>query len=134
MRLLVVFSVLFFCVASSAQHPLAFATKAELADVKAAIPKYPVLQKSFTEIKADVDAWIGKDVDVPFPKDPAGGYTHDRHKANYTLMFNSGLLYNLTGDMRYATLVKNLFIKYAALNPSLKNHPQATSSSPGRIF
>src|SRR5690606_34930908 len=29
---------------------------------------------------------------------------------------------------------KNMLMKYAALNPSLKNHPQATSSSPGRIF
>lgn len=102
--------------------------------VRAALARYPVLQKSFSEIKADVDAWLGKDIDVPFPKDPAGGYTHERHKANYTLMFNSGLLYNLTGDIRYATLVKNILFKYAKLNPTLKNHPQATSSSPGRIF
>jgi uncharacterized protein YegP (UPF0339 family) len=134
MRLLVVLNLLFFAIHVSAQHPLAFATKSELSFVKAAIPKYPVLQKSFSEIKADVDVWLGKDVDVPFPKDPAGGYTHDKHKANYTLMFNSGLLYNLTGDARYATLVKNIFLKYAMLNPTLKNHPQATSSSPGRIF
>ncbi|RYF85645.1 MAG: heparinase, partial [Chitinophagaceae bacterium] len=134
MRLLVVLNLLFFAVSVSAQHPLAFATKSELSFVKSAIPKYPLLQASFSAIKADVDAWLGKDVDVPFPKDPAGGYTHDRHKANYTLMFNSGLLYNLTGNARYATLVKNIFLKYAALNPTLKNHPQATSSSPGRIF
>jgi hypothetical protein len=134
MRLLTMLSFLFFAAKSFAQHPIAFATKSELAEVKAAIPKYALLQKSFNEIKADVDSWLGKEVDVPFPKDPAGGYTHDRHKANYTLMFNSGLLYNLTGDIRYATLVKNIFLKYAALNPTLKNHPQATSSSPGRIF
>ena len=49
-------------------------------------------------------------------------------------MFNSGILYNLTGDNKYASLVKNMFLKYAKLNPTLKNHPQATSSSPGRIF
>jgi hypothetical protein len=77
---------------------------------------------------------LDKDVDVPFPKDPAGGYTHDKHKSNYTLMFNSGILYNLTGDARYADLVKKMFFKYAALNPTLKNHPEATSSSPGRLF
>ncbi|RYZ30271.1 MAG: hypothetical protein EOO10_03420 [Chitinophagaceae bacterium] len=134
MRLLVVVTALFLSMVVAAQHPLAFATKAELAAVKTAIPKYPILQKSFLEIKADVDSWLGKDVDVPFPKDPAGGYTHDKHKANYTLMFNSGLLYNLTGDVRYAALAKGIFLKYAVLNPTLKNHPQATSSSPGRIF
>ena len=31
-------------------------------------------------------------------------------------------------------MVKALFLKYAALNPQLKIHPQATSSSPGHIF
>jgi hypothetical protein len=126
--------LLFSSIPLFAQHPLAFATKAELEGVKRDLAKYSVLQKSFTELKRDVDAWLGKEVDVPVPKDPAGGYTHDRHKANYTLLFNSGLLYNLTGDGRYAALVKGTLLKYARLNPTLKNHPQATSSSPGRIF
>jgi len=122
------------CVHVQAQHPNTFFTKKEIAEVKKNLPLYPLLNQSFNEIKNSVDQWIGKDVDVPFPKDPAGGYTHDKHKANYTLMFNSGVLYNLTGETKYATLVKNMLLKYAALNPTLKNHPQATSSSPGRIF
>src|SRR5258706_12013882 len=84
-----------------AQHPVTFFTKNEVASVKASLNKFPLLTKSYTEIKSDVDQWIGKDVDVPFPKDPAGGYTHDKHKSNYTLMFNSGDLYNLTGDPKY---------------------------------
>ena len=123
------------CVFSNAQQrPATFFTKKEVAEVKMGISKYALLFKSYTHLKNDVDKWVGKDVDVPFPKDPAGGYTHDKHKANYTLMFNSGILYNLTGDAKYATLVKNMMMKYAALNPTLKNHPQATSTSPGRIF
>lgn len=117
-----------------AQHPKTFFTRKEAAEVKKNLALYPLLNQSYTDIKKDVDQWIGKDVDVPFPKDPAGGYTHDKHKANYTLMFNSGILYNLTGDAKYATLVKQMMFKYAALNPTLKNHPEATSSSPGRIF
>jgi len=123
------------CVLSNAQQrPVTFFTKKEVGEVKMGISKYALLFKSYTQLKNDVDKWVGKDVDVPFPKDPAGGYTHDKHKANYTLMFNSGILYNLTGDAKYATLVKNMMMKYAALNPTLKNHPQATSTSPGRIF
>ncbi len=102
--------------------------------VKASIHKYPLLTSSYNELKRNVDGWVGKEVDVPVPKDPAGGYTHEKHKANYMLMFNSGVLYNITGDGKYAKLVKDLFLKYALLNPTLKNHPQATSSSPGRIF
>lgn len=117
-----------------AQHPITFFTKQEAALVKSSLSKYPLLTRSYNDIKKEVDQWIGKDVDVPFPKDPAGGYTHDKHKSNYMLMFNSGVLYNLTGDVKYAKLVKDMLLKYAALNPTLKNHPQATSSSPGRIF
>ncbi|MDB5196776.1 MAG: alginate lyase family protein [Flaviaesturariibacter sp.] len=134
MRLLAFPLLLLGFLSAGAQHPVAFATKSDFELVKTSLSRYPLLQASYADIKRDVDAWLEKDVDVPFPKDPAGGYTHDRHKANYTLMFNSGLLYNLTGDRRYAQLVRNIFLKYAALNPTLKNHPQATSSSPGRLF
>ncbi|HEU5165241.1 MAG TPA: heparinase II/III family protein [Chitinophagaceae bacterium] len=134
LRLLKTINLFLLPVILTAQHPVTFFTKAEAAEVKRDIPRYPLLTRSYNEIKSEVDIWIGKDVDVPFPKDPAGGYTHDKHKANYMLMFNSAILYNLTGDSKYATLVKQLFLKYAKLNPILKNHPEATSSSPGRIF
>ena len=116
------------------QHPVTFFTKSEAAQVKANLSRYPLLTESYNDTRKEVDQWIGKDVDVPFPKDPAGGYTHDKHKANYMLMFNSGVLYNLTGDIKYAKLVKAMMLKYADLNPTLGKHPQATSSSPGRIF
>jgi hypothetical protein len=116
------------------KHPIAFTTANDLALVKKSIPTNTLLKQSFDEIKASVDAVVGKDIDVPVPKDAGGGYTHDKHKDNYNLMFNSGMLYQLTGDVKYAKLVKDLFFKYAVLNPTLKNHPQATSTSPGRIF
>ena len=113
---------------------MAFASSAELSFVKANISRYPLLSASFKELKKLVDPWLGKTPDVPLPKDPAGGYTHERHRDNYMLMFNAGLLYQLTDDRRYAVLVKEILLRYAALNPTLKKHPQATSSSPGHIF
>ena len=116
------------------KHPIAFTTASDIALVKKNIPTNPLLKQSFDEIKTAVDAVVGKDIDVPVPKDAGGGYTHDKHKDNYNLMFNSGMLYQLTGDVKYAKLVKDLFFKYAVLNPTLKNHPEATSASPGRIF
>ena len=135
LRSLIIALFLIACVSTNAQrHPVTFFTKAEAADVKSKLTAFPVLLKSFNDIKNEVDGFVGKDVDVPFPKDPAGGYTHDKHKANYTLMFNSGILYNLTGEIKYATLVKSMMLKYAALNPTLKNHPQATSAFPGHLF
>jgi oligo-alginate lyase len=120
--------------AMSQVHPVTFFTKAEAAEVKKSIGIWPLLSQSYNTIKKEVDRYVGTEVDVPVPKDPAGGYSHDKHKANYMLMFNSGILYNLTGDIKYATLVKRMLLKYAALNPTLPKHPQATSSSPGRIF
>ena len=133
-RLLKLVALLIFPSLLWAQHPVAFFTKAEATEVKASLNRYPLLNRSYQDIKKEVDKWLGKKVDVPFPKDPAGGYTHDQHKFNYMLMFNSGILYQLTNDSRYATLVKNIFLDYAKLNPTLGKHPQATSSSPGRIF
>lgn len=93
-----------------------------------------VFKQSFIETKKEVDEWVGKEVDVPFPVDPAGGYTHDKHKANYMLMFNAGVLYNITRESKYALLVKNMLLKYAVLNPTLKKHPQATSAFAGHLF
>ena len=124
-RLLTITACLLICCLIKAQHPVTFITKAETAEVKAGLSKYPLLRQSYDAIKKEVDPWIGKEIDVPVPKDPAGGYTHERHKANYMLMYNSALLYNLTGDTHYAQLVKKLFLKYAALNPTLGRHPQA---------
>jgi oligo-alginate lyase len=116
------------------RHPVAFFTQSELATVKKNIPVYPLLNQSYRDIKAQVDEWVGTDVDVPFPKDAAGGYTHDKHKSNYMLMFNSAIVYNITADKKYALLVKDMLLKYARLNPTLQKHPQATSNFPGHIF
>ena len=62
------------CCASVAaqQHPVTFFTKAEAASVKKDIAKYPLLKESYDDIKKETDKWLGKDIDVPFPKDPAG--------------------------------------------------------------
>jgi len=134
MQLLKTTCLLLLPVIITAQHPVTFFTKVDAAQVSKELIKYPLLNKSFVELRNEVDAWVSKDVDVPFPKDPAGGYTHERHKANYMLMFNSGILYNLTGDNKYAVLVKQLFLKYAKLNPTLPNHPESVGSLTGHLF
>jgi oligo-alginate lyase len=134
MKKLLTIALVIITFQTNAQHPVTFFTKPEAMEVKNSLQKYPLLLHTYTDIKRQTDEWLDKTVDVPVPKDPAGGYTHERHKANYTLMFNSGILYNLTGNVKYATLVKNILLQYAKLNPTLQKHPQATSSSPGHIF
>src|SRR5687767_7998082 len=92
--LLITHLLLLVFFSAGAQHPIAFATKTDFAVIKNSLTKYPVLRSSYEAMKKNIDNYLGKDVDVPVPKDPAGGYTHDRHKENYTLIFNAGLLYN----------------------------------------
>lgn len=116
------------------QHPIAFANKSDYNYVASSLKNNTLLLSSYLELKNQVDPMLGKDIDVPVPKDPAGAYTHEQHKSNYTLMYNAGMLYQITGDKRYALFVKSIFLKYAQLNPTLKNHPQATSAFPGRLF
>jgi hypothetical protein len=125
---------IFFPVLIRAQHPITFFTNNEATQISNSLTKYTLSLNSYNELKKEVDKWTDKDVDVPFPKDPAGGYTHEKHKANYMLMFNSGILYNLTGDNKYANLVKQLFLKYAKLNPALPKHPEAVGSLAGHLF
>ncbi len=133
-KLSILIVLLPFAFAIAQSHPVTFGIKNDFQIVRQAILQKGLIQSSYNEVKADIDKLLNTDIDVPTPKDAAGGYTHDRHKANYTIMFNSGILYQVTGNPAYAKLVKQMFLKYALLNPTLKNHPQATSSSPGHIF
>ena len=133
-KLLFIIFYFFIQFLNAQQHPIAFATKNDFKLVQQQLAINPILKASYNSVKVSVDNNLGKEIDVPLPKDPAGGYTHDQHKSNYLLMFNAGVLYQITGNDKYAQLVKNIFLKYASLNPTLKNHPQATSTSPGRIF
>ena len=133
-RLLTTLSVFLLSGLLYAQHPLGFYSKSDLEYVRSNMQGNALLQQSLATLKKETDPWLNKVVDVPVPKDAAGGYSHERHKANYLLMFNSGILYSITGKQVYADLVARVLLQYAKLNPGLKQHPQATSSSPGRIF
>ncbi len=72
--------------------------------------------------------------DVPMPKDPGGGYTHERHKANGIVVAEAGALYQWTGESEYANLARRLLLAYAGLYPQLGPHPARKEQSPGRLF
>ena len=59
----------------------------EAITIREDIQKYPLLKQSFEQLRKDVDNWVGRDIDVPVPKDEAGGYTHIAHRNNYQLLF-----------------------------------------------
>ncbi len=81
-----------------------------------------------------LDAQLDKDFNIPFPKDPGGGYTHEVHKANAALIYDAGQLYTLTGEERYADFAGKLMLAYAEVYPSWELHPAKKEQSPGRMF
>ena len=116
------------------KHPSLLLAPGDGMVVRQNLDRYPLLKRSYDAIKQQADKALAEKMDVPVPIDPAGGYTHDRHKNNYTAMYNAGLLYSITGEAKYAKYVADMLLLYADLVPTLKNHPQAKSSSPGRLF
>ena len=119
---------------SDAQHPMLILQKADVPDIVEGIDLYPLLEASFQEAKDLADKGIEAGIVVPFPKDPGGGYTHEKHKQNYLEMYSSGLVYQLTKDERYAIFVRDMLMEYQVLYPGLGLHPMQKNQAPGKIF
>ncbi len=94
----------------------------------------PLFEKAISSAKHQVDAAIEAGIDVPTPKDMAGGYTHEVHKANYKYMKLAGALYSLTDDERYAQYVRDMLMIYADRYTTWPIHPTDRSYSTGRVF
>jgi len=117
------------------KHPNLILTKDGVQQIKQGLGKYPLLDKTFAEAKSGVDADIKNGIDVPFPKDPGGGYSHEKHKLNYQNMLNAGIIWQVTGDKKYAEYVKAMFLAYAKMYPTLGVHPEGKNSgTPGVLF
>ena len=118
---------------AAAVHPRLMLTPADVQNIRANLGKAPLFDAELASAKARVEQALAAPIVVPVPAD-AAGFTHERHKANYTEMYLAGFLYQVTGEARYATFVKAMLAKYAELYPTLGKHPAGTSSSPGRLF
>ncbi len=72
--------------------------------------------------------------DVPVPQDAGGGYTHEQHKRNALTIHEAGIVSRITGSEDAADLARRLLLSYAALYPTLGEHPARKEQSPGRLF
>lgn len=115
-------------------HPILTLTKSGLADIRKNINKAPIFKESYIQIKSDVDEWVKSGVNVPVPKDMAGGYTHEVHKRNFLMLQAAGNVYQISGDKSYALHIKKVFQAYAAMYPTLGKHPAMRSYARGKIF
>ncbi|MFT3753730.1 MAG: alginate lyase family protein [Paludibacter sp.] len=116
------------------QHPGLFLTSTGVKEIRTSLGKYQTFDKSYNELKQLADNALTKEIEVPVPKDGGGGYTHEKHKNNYYEMNAAGIMYQLSGNKKYAQFVNSMLLKYAALYPSLGTHPAANSETPGRLF
>jgi hypothetical protein len=115
-------------------HPNLLLTKADAMKIRDSFNKYDLFEKSFNDARMMVDKALSNPIDVPYPKDAGGGYTHEKHKQNYNEMHIAGIMYQVTGDEKYAAFIKNMLDKYAEMYPGLKAHPEAKIESGGRLF
>lgn len=115
-------------------HPALLITAADVPALKQGLTQYPLLEKSYSALKKTADKALAAPIAVPVPKDPAGGYTHEQHQRNYYALQAAGLCYQITQDAKYARFVRDVLLEYSKLVPTLKNHPEAKSTSPGRLF
>lgn len=114
-------------------HPHLLYSAGDFAAMRAAQGKSPLFDAALADARKKVDRALAQPIDVPPPKD-AAGYTHERHKQNYSEMQLAGFFYQLTGEKRYADFVRDHLRRYAALYPTLGRHPAANKQSHGRIF
>ncbi len=126
-------SIMLSC-ATAQMHPTLIVADDDVADLKAAMGKYPLWDATLADLAAEADAVLASKADVPVPVDPAGGYTHEKHKANGQMLKKLGLQYQMSGDVKYAEYAKAVFLQYAAMYPILDVHPVDKSYARGKLF
>lgn len=116
------------------KHPCLILTKEGVREIRTKLGTIALFDNTVANIRKQIDNVLLQPIDVPMPKDAGGGYTHEQHKRNYTHMYNAGVLYQLTNDVKYADFVKKMLIEYAKLYPTLPLHPVQKSNYRGRLF
>lgn len=133
---MIVFSLFSFGEVKATEHPSLVVDQHDVVQMRAAINVKGKFQDAFLAKKQAVDSALTFPMEVPLPKDGGGGYTHERHKKNYQLMYDAGVLYQLTGQSHYAHFVRDMLLEYAKLYPSLPLHPKRKvgKQNPGKLF
>ena len=118
----------------SQSHPKLVLTKKGVSAFQINLKKLPLLKQSLQEARKEVDADMANGIEVPIPKDMAGGYTHEQHKKNYLILQKAGVIFQITKDPKYAAFIRDVLLQYAKLYPTLPKHPETRSYARGKIF
>lgn len=127
---------LFFSFCIRAAHPNLVLTAEDVQHMREAIKQKGRFTEAYLRKRRTLDQQIALPIEVPVPQDGGGGYTHERHKRNYRLMYDAGVMYQITQQAKYADFVRNTLVRYAELYPTLALHPKrkVKSQNPGKLF
>ena len=118
----------------SNEHPRLLLSSASAKQFSKILGSNNLFDQSISQIQDHVDSEMEKGFEVPVPKDAGGGYTHEVHKKNGILMYEAGILYQITGKKKYAEFVEKMLLEYAKLYPTLGLHPEKKEQTPGKLF
>ena len=120
--------------AAPTTNPHLLLNKDDVAAIQAQRASLPLFNQAFLTMKSSMEKRLNHKIVVPIPRDAGGGYTHEQHKENYKSIRDAGILYQLTGEQRYAKRARDLLLAYANLYPTLGEHPKKKEQAPGRLF
>lgn len=132
--LIVILICLSSCAVRAQKHPNLILTVDGVKSVRANMGKVSLFDQTVATVRSQVNAEIESGIDVPVPKDLAGGYTHERHKQNFFMMQKAGVLFQITGEEKYAIYIRDMLLQYADLYPTLGKHPAERSYARGKMF
>ena len=118
----------------ASEHPNLILTESGVERMRENVGQVPLFDKSLASVKQQVDAEIAMGIDTPIPKDFSGGYTHQRHKQNFSIAQKAGVLYQILGDEKYAKYIRDMLFQYEAMYKDLPLHPQERSYARGKLF
>ncbi|MEO1253581.1 MAG: heparinase II/III family protein [Bacteroidota bacterium] len=131
---LIISTFLIGLVTFSQDHPNLILTIEGAEAMRSARGSVPLFDQTLQNVQKQVDEEIAKGIEVPLPKDLAGGYTHERHKANFFIMQKAGVLFQISQDEKYAVYIRDMLLQYAQLFPTFDKHPVERSYARGKFF
>jgi hypothetical protein len=128
--------ILLFSVSLEAANPNLVITVDDVQLMRQAATEKGRFADQVMALQAKVDSQVALPITVPVPKDGGGGYTHERHKKNYQLMYDAGIIYQISQNKNYADFVRDMLLAYSELYPTLDVHPKrkVKSQNPGKFF
>lgn len=116
------------------EHPSIMLTKKKIGELRKGIERYPMMATSYKTILKSAEKAVARPPMVPAPVDDGGGATHEQHKRNYQDMLSCGIVYQVSGEKKYAQYVRDVLLQYAAVYKQWPRHPKRKEDPGGKMF